>query len=402
MYLNDELIDKLMKPFMDRQEEIDQWVLEQIAKKINAIGEISQSDLRKLIKMRDTEADVHRINKELGKMTNKQVIEIKKLIQNIALQSYLDAKPFYDYRYKKYIPYKQNVKLQRMINAIARRTQGTYKNIAKAQAFMIRDSKGNLVQTPLAEAYQKVVDRGIQAASGGIVDYNTAMRKTLKDLINGGVQRAEYITEKGRRHSQRLDTAVRRNVLDGIRETYQTMQNIVGEEFGADGVEITVHAYPAPDHAKIQGHEFTKKMFEEKIQQNQQFTDINGNVYIPFKRQIGTLNCRHFVIEKVIGYSDPIYTEKQLQEILDRNEKGYTLPSGKHLTMYQCTQEQNRYELMVRKAKEGYLIASTAGDKLLAGKYKARVSDLIKKYKAFSKACGLSPRPNDYRVAGYK
>lgn len=402
MYLNDELIDKLIKPFMDRQEEIDQWVLEQIAKKINAIGEISQSDLQKLIKMRDTGADVHRINEELGKMTNKQVAEIKKLIQNIALQSYLDAKPFYDYRHKKYIPYKQNVKLQRLVNAIARRTQGTYKNIAKAQAFMVRDSKGNLVQTPLAEAYQKVVDRGIQAASGGIIDYNTAMRKTLKDLINGGVQHAEYVTEKGRHHSQRLDTAVRRNVLDGIRETYQTMQNIVGEEFGADGVEITVHAYPAPDHAKIQGHEFTKKMFEEKIQQNQQFTDIHGNIYVPFKRQIGTLNCRHFAIEKVIGYSDPTYTEKQLQEILDRNEKGYTLPNGKHLTMYQCTQEQNRYELMIRKAKEGYLIANIAGDKLLAGKYKARVNDLIKKYKSFSKACGLSPRPNDYRVAGYR
>lgn len=402
MYLNDELIDKLIKPFMDRQEEIDQWVLEQIAKKINAIGEISQSDLWKLIKMRDTGADVQKINEELGKMTNKQVAEIKKLIQNIALQSYLDAKPFYDYRHKKYIPYKQNVKLQRMVNAIARRTQGTYKNIAKAQAFMVRDSKGNLVQTPLAEAYQKVVDKGIQAASGGIIDYSTAMRKTLKDLINGGVQRAEYVTEKGRHHSQRLDTAVRRNVLDGIRETYQTMQNIVGEEFGADGVEITVHAYPAPDHAKIQGHEFTKKMFEEKIQQNQQFTDIHGNIYVPFKRQIGTLNCRHFAIEKVIGYSDPTYTEKQLQEILDRNEKGYTLPNGKHLTMYQCTQEQNRYELMIRKAKEGYIIANTAGDKLLAGKYKARVNDLIKKYKAFSKACGLSLRPNDYKVARYK
>ncbi len=84
--------------------------------------------------------------------------------------------------------------------------------------------------------------------------YNpTEPQRKRQELNESGIRRVEYESEKGRHHSQRLDTAVRRNLMDGVRQVSMNVQDEIGKEFGANGVELTVHAYPAPDHAPIQG-----------------------------------------------------------------------------------------------------------------------------------------------------
>lgn len=403
--LSENAIENLIKPIVERQQNINEFVIRTICERINEIGTLTPSDAYKLGQLLKNGGDVRKINEEIARQTGLQVRDIKNIIREVAKDNYKDVRPFYDYRMLPYIPFFKNTELIKVVKAIAEQTQNTYVNMAKAQAFMLRDLKNPKVlkPTPLAEAYYSVIDEAVQAAQGGVIDYNTAIRRTVKQLADSGLRTVTYHPESGRTYTQRMDTAVRRNVLDGIRAINQGVQDETGRQFGADGVEITVHDYPATDHAPVQGHQFSLEEYA-KLQSDEdvQFKDVDGMSFDHFDRHIGTLNCRHFTYSIIIGYANPNYSKKELQQILDRNERGYTLPNGKHLTMYECTQKQREFETKIRYAKDGQIAAVTSGDEQLAKEYQAKISDLQKKYKAFSDACGLNIQPERIKVAGYR
>ena len=395
-------IEKYIQPILDRQVEINRYVVGVIAERVKEIGTLLPSDLHRLERLYKSGADVRKINKEIARLTGLQVKDIKKLIRDLAYVQYYELEPYYDYRHKPFIPFAQNIELQKVVRAVANQTAMTFLNISKAQGFMLRDPvTRQLKMTPLSQAYQQVIDKAIQATQQGTVDYNTAMRNTMKELNNSGIRRVAYESEKGKKFTQRLDTAVRRNILDGVRAINQGVQDITGQQFGADGKEMSVHLNPAPDHEALQGHQYTNEQFE-KMQNVEPFEDVDGKKYAPIERAIGTLNCRHFMYSIIIGFSKQNYNNKQLAEIIKKNHDGYTTSDGKHMTMYECTQYQRQLETKIRYAKDGQMMALKCGDRLLAEYYQTRVSKLTKKYNAFSKACGLSPKSTKMRVSGYR
>lgn len=403
--LSEDAIQNLIKPIIDRQEKINEYVIKTICDRIKEIGSLTPSDAYKLGRLLKNGGDVRKINEEIARQTGLQVKDIKKIVREVAYDNYKDVRPFYDYRMLPYIPFTRNKPLMEVVKAIAKQTADTYVNMAKAQAFMIRDLKNPTIlkPTPVAETYYSVIDEAVQAAQSGTIDYNTAIRRTVAQLADSGLRRVTYHPESGRTYTQRMDTAVRRNILDGVRAINQAVQDETGRQFGADGKEITVHDYPATDHAPVQGHQFTNEEYEKlQGEENVQFEDVDGESFDHFDRHIGTLNCRHFTYSIIIGYANPNYSKKELQEILDRNQKGYTLPNGKHLTMYECTQKQREYETKIRYAKDGQIAAVSAGDEELAKKYQAKIYDLQAQYKAFSDACGLNMQIARIQVAGYR
>lgn len=401
--LSEDAIDKLVQAIVDRQEAINIWVLKLIAKRIKETGNITPSAINSLVRMVKNGADAKLIAKELAKLTNLQVREIQKLIRTVAADIYADAKVYYDYRNITYVPFEENEELQRIIKSIAKTTTDTYKNISNSTAFMIRDPKNRTILKPMSisDTYQSVLDEAIQASQSGVIDYNTAMRRTLKQLIDSGIRRVEYDPESGRRYTQRLDTAVRRNLNDGIRAINQGVQDEVGRQFGADGKEITVHAMSAPDHEPIQGHQFTNEEYDN-LQHELPFKDINGNRFKSIKRAIGIWNCRHFTYSIIVGVTKPNFTQEQLDKFIADNKKGYTDSKGVHYTKYDCTQEQRRMETDIRYAKEGQIIAKEAGDMKLATKYQKKIKDLLEQYTTFSNNCGLKPRYDKADVSGYE
>lgn len=403
--LSEEAIQHLIKPIIDRQENINAYIIKTICDRIKEIGSLTPSDAYKLQQLLKRGGDVRKINEEISKQTGLQVKDIKNIIREVAKDNYKDVKPFYDYRHLPYIPFFRNTDLMKVVKAVALQTADTYVNMSKAQAFMIRDLKNpkQLIPTPIAETYYSIIDEAVQAAQSGVIDYNTAIRRSIKQLADSGLRYVTYNTESGRTYTQRMDTAVRRNILDGVRAINQAVQDETGRQFGADGVEITVHDYPAKDHAPVQGHQFSNEEYAKlQGEEDVQFKDVDGQSFDHFDRHIGTLNCRHFTFAIIMGYANPNYSKEELQEILDRNDKGYTLPNGKHFTMYECTQKQRQFETNIRKAKDGQVAAISAGDEILAREYQAKISDLQKQYKAFSDACGLSIQPARIQVAGYR
>ena len=398
----EELIEQWVNTIEKRQQEINTYVITVIANRIREIGDIKWTDAYKLQMLLKSGADLRKIKKEIARLTSIQVRSIDAMLTNIARSAYMDTKELFEYRGKPFIPFEENKPLQRVVRAVAKQTANTYVNLSRSQAFMLRDLQNPklLKPTPLSKAYQSVVDEAVQAAQSGVIDYHTAMRRTMTQLVDSGIQATEYHAESGRVTHQRLDTAVRRNVLDGVRAINQGVQDEVGKEFGADGKELTAHFCPAPDHEYIQGHQFTNEEYE-KLQSDEDFHDVNGTRFRAIRRAIGTLNCRHFAFSIIVGFSTPAHTDEELRDIIKKNHEGYTDAKGKHRTMYECTQVQRRMELNVRKMKEGQIAARASGDAELARWYQAKVNKGTAQYNAFSKDCGLQPLPTKMTVKGY-
>ena len=386
--LSDDAIDKLMQPIIDRQQNINTFVINTIARRVKEIGELSTSDLYKLERLLKTGADARKINQELARLTKLQVTDIKRLIKTVAQNSYYDVKPYYDYRHKAFIPFEKNKALQQVLTAVSNQTAASYLNISDSRAtgFILRDfsSPTRLKFYTVKETYQTVIDEAIQAVNGGVVDFDTAMNRTMEQLVASGFRRVSW--DSG--YTQRLDSAVRRNIQDGVRAVNQGVQDEVGKQFGADGKELTVHLNSAPDHEPIQGHQFTNKEYD-KLQSGVSFEDVNGNKFHGIPRAIGTWNCRHFAYSIIVGFSKPVYTQEQLNKMIQQNHKGYTLPNGTHLTLYECAQYQRRMETKIRECKDGIRMAKELGNKKLQQRYETRLAKNLKQYQAFSQRTGL-------------
>lgn len=399
--LSDNTIDHLMEPIITRQEAINSYVISKIANSVREVGNISKQDINRMKILVEHGADIREMNAELAKQSNLQVRDIKAMIKEVAKQTHIDAKPLYDYRHRRFIPYQKNIKLQRLVSIIGRRTASTYENISNSRAtgFLIRDLKnpGTLKFQPIGDTYRTILDEAIQASQSGVIDYRTAMRRTLKQLSDSGIRRLSW--ESG--YTQRLDTAVRRNLLEGIRAINQGIEDAIGEEIGADGKELSAHANCAEDHEPFQGHIFTNEQYD-RLQTHENFTDIDGLMFQGVERTIGLWNCRHVARSVIIGVTKPRYTHEQLQKFIDDNHAGYTLPDGTHLTMYECTQMQRRLETRIRYAKDEQMVLKESGDKIGAKLARQKVIRLTQEYIKFSKDCGLPIQKDRMSVADYR
>ena len=397
--LSDNAIENLVQPIVLRQEAINVYVITKMANKIREIGKLSPSDVKQLKILVQYGADIREINSELAKLSELQVNDIKSLIKTVAIETHQDAKPLYDYRHKSFIPYERNLKLKSIVRAIGKVTANTYENISNSRAtgFLIRDLKHpqNLKFQSIGDTYKSVIDEAIQSVKSG-VDYRVAMRRTLKQLSDSGIRRLSW--DSG--YTQRLDTAVRRNILDGIRAINQAVEDQIGEEIGADGKELSAHINCALDHEPFQGHQFTNEEYE-KLQNNQDFKDTWGNKFTGVKRIIGIWNCRHVAKSIILGVTKPRYNQKQLQKLIDDNHKGYILPDGKHITMYECTQLQRQMETKIRYAKDEQIIMKESGDLDAAKIARKKVIDYTKQYEEISRKCGLKIHKDRMKVLNY-
>ena len=399
--LDDVAIDRLIQPVLTRQEEINAYIIQMIAKRLREIGTLLPSDIYKLDRLYRYGADIRLINSELARLTGLQVKDIKSIIKAVALDSYIEAKPFYDYRYLSFIPFDKNKTLNNLVNAIARQTSNTYKNLSntKTMGFIMQDRRNpsKKIFKSFSDAYKEIMDRAVQTVSTGVEDYETVIRNTVKELSDSGVR--TFMWESG--YTQRTDSAVRRLVLDSVRQISQQSQVQIGREIKADGVELTAHYNPAPDHAELQGRVYRVEEFDN-MQNERDFEDITGKHFTAIKRAIGTLNCRHLYYCVVLASNKPKYSEEQLQKILKDNEKGYTAPNGKHYTGYECLQELNRLALKVRHAKDGQIAARKAFDTDLAKDYQRKFDRYMNDFNAFKKACGMSGTRANTTVSGYR
>ena len=272
--LSQEAEEMLAERLVSNIEKTNSFILEKIGQVIKRIGTLNISQAYQLGQILKYGGSYEQIAKELARVSGKNVQEIYNIFDEVAKNNKQFAKEFYRYRGIDYILYNKDIALQNQVRSIARLTAETYINISNTRGvgFLFKGLDGQMYFKDIRQSYDEIIDRAILAVSQGKETYQTEMRQLMKELGHNGV----VMYENG--HTRRLDSAIRMNMLDGIRQLNNETSRRFGEEYGADGVEISVHANPAPDHADIQGRQFSIEEYE-KLEAGQVAKDYQGRQY---------------------------------------------------------------------------------------------------------------------------
>lgn len=358
-----------------RFDAINTHYIKLMAKQIKEIGKLSPSNLFRLQQMSKMQQNIDSIEYLLAQETGKTLDELDKVLELSGLSVYKDAYELYVAHNRIQILLRQNQNMMNYIRSVQSLTHNTFMNMSNT--------------TVIFEPYRNLVDVAIDAVTNGIDSYNNIIRKQLTDTT---LQSNLRYADEGLKVTyasgltRRLDSAVRMNVLEGVRQVNNGIREKTGEEFGADGVEVSAHALCARDHIDIQGKQFSKKEFEMRNEE--------------LRRHISTCNCKHYTFPIILGVSKPTYTDKELKQYKDNSEKPVTI-NGKEMTKYQATQVQRNMETAIRKEKDKYIFADTMGDTEMADKIKANINQLQSQYNSISQQAGLSPKMDRTYVTGY-
>ena len=387
--MNDEKkLDAVLERFYNRFNKYNTKVLKKLGEAIKQFDGLTPSEAHKLAKELRYSTEIDQLLNELSRLSGKSMEEIDILLDKVTKENVGFAETYYEVKGKEFIPYEENKPLQRYVETIKKETKGTFKALSKSKqiGFTLRLPNGELAYKPLKKVFNDLLDEAVYNVSSGVSDYQSAMRSTIRQLADSGVKIHEEKVRYASGYNRRIDSTVRQNVLTGVRSINIGIQERIGEELGADGVEISHHMDCAPDHYEIDGQQFTKKEFEKK----------NSNL----DRPVGTLNCRHFVFSIILGVSRPSYTKKQLERDRERNENGFYY-EGKHYTNYEGTQLMRKIETSIRKNKDLQITARASGNDELISKAQKNISVLMNKYNEISRVSGLDTYKNRISVTGY-
>ena len=288
--LTEERMQEMAEQFEERFSRVCLRILQDIGETLKKTGDLTPSQAKKLQQMFTYGADVERMTKMLAQASGESMDAIQRLYEQVAQEEQEWSKPFYEAKEMTQIPLAENELLQDIIKAATAVTKGDLRNMSRTTTIGIKTKNGF---QPLGSFYKKTVDEAISAVATGVFDYNSAVRQAIKDMGSSGL-RVQY--ESG--YTRRLDSAIRQNIIDGVSYIAQETAKQAGEEFGADGVELSVHSPCAPDHLPYQGKQYSLKEYD----------DLQASL----KRPIGEWNCRHFPYPILLGISRPANSKAEL------------------------------------------------------------------------------------------
>ena len=386
--LDENKADKLLERFYNRFNKYNSQVLEEFGKIFKQFDGLTPTEAHKLAQELKYNATLDNLANELSKITEKSLQDIYDMFDKVAENNLEFAKVYYEAKEVDFIPYNEREELQRYIKALAGDTSD-FLNIINTRTIGFTQYDPytkKYVFKDLPTTYIDLIDEAVYATSTGKENYQSAIRKTIKQLANSGIKVNEYKLGFGD-YNIRLDSAVRRHILDGLRDVNQGIQDQIGSEIGSDGVELSAHNLCAEDHLPYQGKQFTNEEFEE--------------LQLNLARPIGEYNCKHFVNRIILGVDQPSYPKNILKEYKNNSNDKIEF-EGNTYTRYEATQVQRKIETQIRKWKDQQIIARASGNNDTILQAQNKITQLTTKYKEFSDAAGLDTYMQRLRVSGYR
>lgn len=362
-------------------------ILKELGDTLKQIKELRPSDLYRIKQLLKYGAKKDEILKVVANSMDMSLYDTAQYLNEYAKKDYNFAKVYYKANDVPFVSYENNVFLKARIDGIIKQVVGNEFDLLSTTGLTYIDRYGNVVTKPIAEAYMEIVDKAVDEVTMGMETFETATAKQLKVLAKNGLQSIEY--ESGRH--RRLDTSLRMNINDYVNQIAIEQQRIMGEQFGADGYEISVHEYPAEDHEELQGKQFSLEEYA-KLNNGDEAKAYDGTVIElnEHRRAIGMYNCRHIAYAIVLGVDNPRYTNEELQKIKERNDKGFII-DGVRYSMYEGTQMQRQMETNIRRVGDEITINEAYGDKERVQFLKGVRQQMVNEYNTFNKATGLKP-----------
>ena len=221
-------------------QELEDWILQDIANRLIAAGALSGTADRELWKLEQMGLHRQEIIKRLSSLTGKSRNEIRRLLKESVLTSFSNDKDVLE-RFANVQPPLQNNAVITAMNAELIKTYGELSNLTRTT---IDQSQKDLLNM-LNEVDFRV--------ASGIQSYNSAVREVLDQYAGNGVY-VNYPT--GTRRS--LEAAVRCCIITSMNQTAAQVTNQYIVEAGAEYVLVSAHPgarYDKKNPLGVQSHD---------------------------------------------------------------------------------------------------------------------------------------------------
>ena len=332
-------LDAMPDAFVQLAQQVEDEILQDVARRIGKMGTLTETADWQLWRYQQTEAVRENVVKLLAKYSGKSEATIRRLLKEAATEAMEREDAIYYHYNLEPTPFEESAALNNLLNAGARQTCGTWRNLTATTA------------NTVSGAFERTLDVAWGKVATGAFDYKTAVKQAVDSLAD---DMPEITYPSG--HTDSLEVAARRAVLTGVNQTAGKLQEARMDEMNVEFVETSAHGGARPSHAEWQGRRFHRGGA----------VDYLGKHYPDFEQATGYgtgaglcgWNCRHtfFAVFPELG-DPPTWTEESLQELNARNIEY----NGKLYTQYEVNQMQRARERNVRKWKKRYLAESAAG-----------------------------------------
>ena len=367
--LSERQLEALLKVFNARMQRVNDQYLQLMGEHLKMIGELTPSDVHRLTQLQQMRGNMRQIKRSIAKAAEASMEDVEKAFEAAAESNERFMRAYYQEAAEAPIKgqMQRSKSLERILKAQLRVTEQEMRNLSRT--------------TVVTEAYRNAVDVAVQAVQSGLVDYKGAIRSAMTAAGKNGL-RVQYASGMTRR----LDSAMRQNVLDGVRTLNNDVLQQLGKEYGADGVEISAHALCAEDHLPYQGRQFTLKQFE--------------SIQAQLDRPFGMWNCKHTIFPIILGVSAQALDNDTLKQYRDLSTEQMTI-DGKTMSRYEWSQEQRRIETAVRMQKDVATLAKASGDMKAVRAAQANIDKLMEYYDKISEGSGIKQEYGRMAVTGF-
>lgn len=387
--------DKLVELY----QELEDWILQDIANRLLENGEISGTADRELWRLQQLGLQREEIVKQISKLTGKSQQEVRKILQDSVMTSFSDDEEVLK-QFGSVTPPLENNAVVMAMNAEMQKTFGELNNLTGTTMLQSQRDLLNLlneVDLRVATGFQsyssavcEVLDR--YAKSGIVIDYPTGARRTL-------------------------ESAVRCCIVTSMNQTAAQVTNQYIVEGGIEYVLVSAHMGARHDDKHpddLQSHDHWQGKVYKIVGRDdgiENLLEATGYTIDPDSGQ-GTVvnplglhgyNCRHSHKPWDPSLRNP-YVDADGKPKIDIHESQ---------ELYQRQQEQRRMERAIRKTKRELLmkkaeidgVAETDVKEMLQPQYDKLAYKLRTQNQAYKEYCKenkLQTQADRLKVAGFK
>lgn len=384
----DQIADHLTGLFQD----LEAFIIQDFVRRVTTAGTITETARYQLIKAEQMGLSTQAIKEALQQALNISNEEIDHLFKEWGLEAIRVENGIASQAGIDPVTLETHPELGQIIDSAIDQTKSELANLTGTLGFA-QKINGKIVFTELSQYFQKEMDFVQMQVQSGVLDYNSAIRQSVKRMADSGLRTVDYASG----WSNHLDVAVRRATLTGANQMSGKLTDALGEEMACNFVEVTAHAGarntgsgPA-NHASWQGKVYARKGETKEYPNLAKVTGYGTGAGLK------GWNCRHDYNNFWPGYSERTWTDEKLANI-DPPPFSY---KGKEYDYYAANQRQRTIERAIRKTKRELIGYDAAGDKEAFTAASIKLQRQRQEYQSFSKAADLRQKPERHQVYGF-
>ena len=271
---------------------------------------------------------------EISKLTGRSEAELRRMFKRAGVTAMRFDDAIYKAAGLNPLPLNMSPAMAQALSAGLVKTSGVMRNLTMTTAMSGQ------------QAFIDAADLAYMQISTGALDYNTAIRRAVKDVASKGLSVIHYSSRR-----EQLDVAMRRAALTGVNQTVGTMQQMRADEMGTDLVQVSAHIGARPTHEVWQGKIYSRSGSSRK------YPDFVSSTGYGTAGGLSGINCRHSWYPFFDGISENAYSRAELASYANKT----VTYNGKKMSVYEATQEQRAIERKIRYWKRQVGAIEAAG-----------------------------------------